>query len=744
MNDMDGMDEVIAEFLVESHENLDRLDREFVELEHDPNSRQILASIFRTIHTIKGTAGFLGFDRLGAVSHEGESLLSLLRDGTILLTPAMTSTLLAMVDAVRQMLTAIEQTGADGDNDYPKLVADLVAFIAGEGAAPEAVLETGDELVPVAALPEPEAPVAVSPDAAVAAPAATDTPFTSMADSSIRVDVRLLDQLMNLVGELVLARNQILQYTATQLDQTFLTTSQQLNLITTELQEGVMKTRMQPIGNVWSKFPRVVRDLALQCNKSVRIEMEGEETELDKTILEAIKDPLTHVIRNSVDHGIEDPDTRTAAGKAAEGTIRLCAFHEGGQVIIEISDDGGGLDNARIQSKAIERGLITSQAAARMSEREISNLIFLPGFSTAAAVTNVSGRGVGMDVVKTNIEKIGGTVDIHSRFGQGTTLTVKIPLTLAIIPALVVGCDTDRYAIPQVNLVELLRLDPEQVAAGIETVGGAPVYRLRGRLLPIVHLRDVLGYPATAEGDGETAETEATAWNIVVLQAGARDFGLVVDQISDTEEIVVKPLGRHLKATRTYAGATIMGDGAVALILDAMGIGQQANVLSELNKKADGESTGSPAERRGDTQTVIVCTVGHQRIALPLHLVDRLEEFPRDSVERTAGQDVIPYRDRLLTLVPLDQLIDAGGPAAEADEDSPLQVLVYTHGDRVYGLIVDAIIDIIDADRSVGHEARSANVEFSAVVGRRVTDLLQVDAIIDAFEAAHGALALTT
>src|SRR5260370_15322674 len=307
-------------------------------------------------------------------------------------------------------------------------------------------------------------------------------------DSTVRVNVGLLDKLMNLVGELVLARNQVLQFAKRMKDSSFLAASQRLSLITTELQAGVMKTRMQPIGNIWDQFPRTVRDVALGCGKEVAIEMEGKETELDKTIIEAIKDPLIHLVRNSVDHGIELPEDRVKWGKDRAGRLMLRAFHESGKVNIEISDDGEGLNVERIYQKAVERGVITTEQGARMTEREIFNLIFLPGVSTAEKVTNVSGRGVGMDVVKTNIERIGGTVDVQSTLGRGTTVRVKIPLTLAIIPALIVTCSGDRYAIPQVSLLELVRLGREEVDRGIELVHGAPVYRLRGRLLPLVYL----------------------------------------------------------------------------------------------------------------------------------------------------------------------------------------------------------------------------------------------------------------
>ena len=748
---MDELDEVIGEFLVESTENLDRLDGDFVELERDPSSRAILGSIFRTIHTIKGTSGFLGFSSLEAVTHVGENLLSLLRDGALTLTPEMTTALLQMVDAVREMLGEIEATGTDGDKDYTSIRAELARLATREPApAPAAVVaaQAGEGVASAAAAPAAETPLApVASVASVAAPARAATPGApdhdddhgdrrlGAADSSIRVDVGLLDKLMNLVGELVLARNQILQHTTAMSDTSFLGATQRLNLITTELQEGVMKTRMQPIGNVWSKFPRVVRDLALQCGKKVRIEMEGKDTELDKTIIEAIKDPLTHLVRNSVDHGIELPEARRERGKPEEGTLLLRAYHEGGQVNIEIIDDGAGIDPERIRRKAVEKGLLTADQAARLYEHELVAMIFQPGFSTAEQVSNISGRGVGMDVVKTNIEKIGGTLDIQSRVGEGTTLKIKIPLTLAIIPALVVSTAGDRYAIPQVSLLELVRLEGEQVRQ-IEMIGGAPVYRLRGRLLPIVFLREALGLERvdpTRLLETITADADGTASvNIVVLQADGQQFGLVVDRITDTEEIVVKPLGRHIKHISVFAGTTIMGDGSVALILDVLGIAQQSGVLAEGRRASTlAGASGEVAERRTDVQTLLVCSVGDQRVAIPLAMVARLEEFPRDTVERAAGREVVQYRGQLLPLLFLAGHVD-GGQASTMWSADPLQVLVYTVDGRSIGLVVDQILDIVEEEITVKGASHQPTVEYSGVIGRRVTDLLDVTALLQA------------
>jgi two-component system chemotaxis sensor kinase CheA len=513
-----------------------------------------------------------------------------------------------------------------------------------------------------------------------------------------------------------------MQYAASQENTTFLTTSQHLNLVTTELQEGVMKTRMQPIGNVWNRFPRVVRDLAAACGKQVRIEMEGAETELDRTIIEAIKDPMTHVVRNSVDHGVESPEARAAAGKPSEGRIFLRAFHEGGQVNIEVSDDGAGIDSERIKEKALQRGLITQEHAARMTEREMMNLIFLPGLSTAAKVTNVSGRGVGMDVVKTNIEKIGGTVDVQSKVGQGTTLKVKIPLTLAIIPALMVTSGGDNYAIPQVSLLELVRLEGEQARKGVEMVHGAPVYRLRGNLLPLVYLNRELHVEKKSDDDNA---------NIVVLQADDRQFGLVVDKISDSKDIVVKPLGKHIKGTSAFSGATIMGDGKVALILDVLGISQSANVVSEVRERSLSEVSAARQEGASDREALLILRHGSQeRIGIPLSLVARLEEFPLSTIEKSGSQDVVQYRGEIMPLIPLAQVLNRESGGSEEERET-VQVVVYRDRGRSVGLVVDRIVDIVEDRVAITRDKRKRGILGSAVVQGRVTDILDVSGIME-------------
>jgi two-component system chemotaxis sensor kinase CheA len=742
---MSEMDEIIKEFLVESNDNLDQLDEDLVELEKEPGSQELLARIFRAIHTVKGTSGVLGFGKLEAVAHVGENLLSKMRDGKLRLNTEITSGLLKMVDAIREILRSIESDGREGEREYAALTASLGDLLDSELAREN---KSGKAEVPLMGeifaqnmnVPQDAIDAALSQQVAgdlrklgeilvehgeVTPHAVLDALKTQaeaglqVSASSIRVDVNLLDKLMNLVGELVLARNQILQFSASQKDATFLGTAQRLNLITTELQEGVMKTRMQPIGNVWNKFPRVVRDLALQFGKQVRIEMEGSDTELDKTIIEAIKDPLTHVIRNAIDHGIELPSARSEARKAAEGRLALRAFHEGGQVNIEVTDDGAGICLERLKQKAIEGRLITTEQAARMSEREALNLIFLPGLSTATQVTNVSGRGVGMDVVKTNIEKIGGTVDVQSVLGQGTTLKIKIPLTLAIIPALIATSGGERFAIPQVNLLELVRLEGEHAEAAIENLHGAPVYRLRGHLLPLVYLNRQLQLPARRDN------TEAV--NMVVLQADDRQFGLVVDEINDTEEIVVKPLGKDLKGLTCFAGATIMGDGQVALILDVLGIAQMASVVTEVRERAASETTLRKADQAVGRDAWLVFRVGGQRrMAIPLAVVSRLEEIAANSVERSGSQLVVQYRGEIMPLIDVAATLNLGSCAMDVET---LQVIVYQQDGHSLGLLVDQILDIVEQSVAVDSKEKSAGLLGSAVIQARITDLLNVEAM---------------
>ncbi|RBY92207.1 chemotaxis protein CheA [Blastococcus sp. TBT05-19] len=786
---MDGLDDIVEEFLVESHENLDQLDADLVALEKEPNSRERLSSIFRTIHTIKGTSGFLAFNRLEEVTHVGENMLSRLRDGELALTPHRTSVLLQMVDAVRSLLTTIEASGGEGGVDVSAVVADISAAMEdGDGPAAEAAPVAAEVAVPAAApaatkapaakkapakaapakaapakratrakaapapAPVVEEPVAELPADLPALPALPAVPAVvaeeppvsesvavdhpegevatpdaaggqgrrAVADSTIRVDVDLLDQLMLLVGELVLTRNQIVQNVARSTDTDLIRSSQRLNLIASELQEGVMKTRMQPIDHIWSKLPRVVRDLGLQLKKTIRLDMEGRETELDKTLLEAVKDPLTHLVRNSVDHGIEAPEDRKKAGKPAEGVLTLRARHESGQVVVEVADDGAGIDPAKLGAKAVQRGLLTQDALARMSPADILQLIFLPGFSTAAAVTNVSGRGVGMDVVKTNIEAIGGTIEVESETGRGTVCRLRIPLTLAIVPALTVECAGDRYAIPQISLQELVSLDAEKAANAVEEVGGAQVYRLRGELLPLVRLTDVLGLTSERH-DGHVV--------IAVLRSEGRRFGLVVDRVINTEEIVVKAVGGQMKAIGLYSGATVLGDGTVALILDVQALARRA-LRTETTERQDSQKAALKAAAAAsdtDRQRMLLAAIGGgRRVAIPLDTVTRLEQVRTESVEKVGNREVVQYRGQILPMVRLDRHLGAYG---ETDHEV-LEVIVYADHGRSVAIVVEEILDIVDGEAAVRSDIDDMGLLGSAVLGDKVTELLDVRAAI--------------
>jgi two-component system, chemotaxis family, sensor kinase CheA len=744
------MNDVIREFLIETQENLAQLDLDLVTLEKAPTERETLARVFRTLHTVKGTAGFLGLQKLQAVAHAAENLLSSLRDGTLVFNADIASALLKVVDAVRQMLDAVGTTETDGNGDFSSLIQALEHLRA---ATPGKLPPVPAPAVPMNVAPAPSGDSAAKPEYRSApsivteAPSAEATEATearaaAVSDSSIRVDVGLLDKLMALVGELVLARNQVLQFSNSQENEAFLGTVQKLNQLTTELQAGVMKTRMQPISNIWSKFPRVVRDLALACGKQARIEMEGKDTELDKTIIEAIRDPLTHLVRNAVDHGIEPPAERLAHGKAPEGRLALHAFHESGKVVIEISDDGGGIDPQRVRVKAIRAKLLTPEQADRLNDRDLVNLVFLAGFSTADQVTQFSGRGVGMDVVRSNVEKIGGSVTLDSRLGRGTTVKLKIPLTLAIIPALTITSAGDRYAIPQVSLLELVRLEGEQAERGLEWIHGAPVHRLRGALLPLVYLnRQLQGDASPHSKDGVPGEI-----TMVVLQADDRQFGLIVDAIHDTEEIVVKPLQKQVKDIGIFAGATIMGDGKVALILDVLGLAQRANVISGVRERALSEKLVSAAAPAGDRQTVLLfATHGGGQMAVPLSQVDRLEEFPRSALERVGPQDVVQYRNEILPLINVSRALrqrraHAGNGrlrsrrrvshSEAARVSDTVQVVVYAGNGQRVGLVVDRILDIAEETIASRSSASRPGVLFNAVIQGRVTEFLDVEGIL--------------
>jgi two-component system chemotaxis sensor kinase CheA len=700
------LEQILKDFIVESGENLDQLERDLVALESQPTSKDTLASIFRTVHTIKGASGFMGLSKLGAVAHSGESLLSLLRDGTLVINPAIASALLSLADCIRAMLVQVDKTGQEGDTDCSAVVEQLARLQEG-GAVSR------------------DAPV-VAPPIAEVTPAQSEAARATPSASNVRVSVEQLDKLMNLVGELVLARNEINQFSSRPNHSELLGTSQRLNAITTLLQEGVMQTRLQPIDTAWSKLPRVVRDCAQQCGKRVRLEMEGKDTELDRTLIEAIQDPLTHAIRNCIDHGLEGPAERIVAGKPVEGCISLRALHEGGQVTIEVSDDGAGIDIGAIKRKAIERALITPDQARGMNDEDAIHLIFLPGFSTAATVTSMSGRGVGMDVVKTNIEQIGGKVSIHSEAGVGTTLRMRIPLTLAIMTALLVRSGANDYAIPQANLLELVRLDVDDGGRQVEMIGDAAVHRLRGELLPLVWLNTEL----TQDRQPANLQRHTAAPTIVVLQADDRRFGLVVDSVVDTQEIVVKPLGRHVRAIPIFAGATITGNGRVVLILDIPGVAMRAHVLSARDRSA--VTTAASVEEAPARKEALLLFAGPDaaRMAIPLSQIVRLEEFPRAALERLGGRDVVQYFGDILPLVDIASLLSGASDRCALSADvTTLQTLVVDRSGRRVGVVVDRLLDTIEETFEDLGTATRDGMARSHVIDGLVTEVLDLHAL---------------
>ena len=695
-------DELTREFLIESQEGLDRMERCLTELEEKPQDAELIGEIFRAVHTIKGTTGFLGFKRLETLAHAGENLLGLLREGKLTANRPLITGLLELLDGLRSILKSIETKASEGEGDDAVLISQLEALqmpaqveakepvcaqvgVASASAPPPSKIRSAQPVASAPVITAPEEPVpAAAP--ALKAPAEAESEAArprvqTAAESTLRVDVAVLNRMMNLVGELVLTRNQVLQATASDPKMTMLT--RRLDMVTADLRESVMQARMQPVSNIFGKIPRIVRDLTQTLGRRVRLQVEGQETELDKSLLEAIKDPITHAVRNSLDHGIEPPEARQAAGKNPEGILKLRAAQEGSHVIIEVSDDGAGIDVERVRKKAIERGTITAKRAMQLSEREQLQLIFVPGLSTSDVVTNVSGRGVGMDVVRTNVEKIGGKVEIDSRFGKGTTLRMRIPLTLAIIPALIVRSMNQSFALPQGALFELVHIPPQQAAAAIEWIEDAPLYRLRGKLLPLVFLDQMLKPGAEHKNASERDNF------IAVLDADGRRFGLVVDGLADPEEIVVKPLSGVLKDIRLYSGATVLGNADLALILDPGAIAMKAGVAlreEDAAREAEGE-TGAEAAR--DIEYLLVEVAGRQA-AVPLSDVLRIEQLPLNRIEYIGFRPVLNFEGQLL---PVD---DSGGVLTAAQGNSAAQVIVVVcrEGNRQVGIAVSHVLDV--------------------------------------------------
>jgi two-component system chemotaxis sensor kinase CheA len=752
------MDDLLRDFLTETSESLDVVDVELVRFEQEPNNHDILANIFRLVHTIKGTCGFLGLPRLEALAHAAETLMGKFRDGLPVTSDAV-SLILKTIDRIKKILGDLEKSGGEPQGVDDDLIAKLVAMSesapapAAEQPKPKAepplVVQTLerelrpgevslDELERAFRETEVEIVAVDAEPAAAPAPAPAPVPVAEKKEEpaaeqrepkprrvnirreedqreeaakaqTLRVQVETLERLMTMVSELVLTRNQLLEIMRHKQDSEFKVPLQRLSNVTAELQEGVIKTRMQPIGNAWAKLPRIVRDLAKELNKEIELEMHGAETELDRQILEVIRDPLTHIVRNSADHGLETTEERRKLGKPEQGTIRLSAYHESGQIVIQIADDGKGLNTARIREKAIAKGLM--QESDKLSDAQIHKFIFASGFSTADKITNVSGRGVGMDVVKTNIDQIGGSIDLKSVAGKGTTLSIKIPLTLAIVPALLVESAKERFAIPQSAVVELVRVNATSKHK-IERVKDAPVLRLRNKLLPLAHLSSLLNL------NNGAVETENAF--IVVMQVGKKNLGIVVDTVFHTEEIVVKPMSSMLRDLTMFSGNTILGDGSVIMIIDPNGL------ASTLGARLEGE--GNETEQTEEVRvneaerpiSFLVFRAGSQEPkAIPLSLITRLEEIDAAKIEISNGKYLVQYRGGLMPLVPTNDRVKVRSEGMQ-----PL--LVFIDSDRALGLVVDEIVDVIEDRLDIQVGSANPGTIGSAIIGGKATEILDV------------------
>jgi two-component system chemotaxis sensor kinase CheA len=768
------MDDLLREFLTETSESLDTVDNQLVKFEQEPNNAKILDNIFRLVHTIKGTCGFLGLPRLEALAHAGETLMGKFRDGMPVTAEAVTL-ILSSIDRIKEILGGLEATEAEPDGSDQDLIVKLEEMvergmaamsepvepaIAAKPAVAQGTLvpqtleralrpgevslddlerafrETAIEAaIEAAPAPTPKQPAVPSPAAAPApaeAPAAekraaaakeklaakktvVDPEIMSegdrIANQSIRVNVDTLEHLMTMVSELVLTRNQLLEISRRNEDTEFKVPLQRLSNVTAELQEGVMKTRMQPIGNAWQKLPRIVRDLSGELNKQIELEMHGADTELDRQVLDLIKDPLTHMVRNSADHGLETPAERLAAGKPEQGTIRLSAYHEGGHIIICIADNGRGLNTEKIKAKAVSNGLVSEAELEKMTEAQIHKFIFAPGFSTAAAITSVSGRGVGMDVVRTNIDQIGGTIDIKSVAGEGSSVTIKIPLTLAIVSALIVEAGGDRFAIPQLSVVELVRARANSEHR-IERIKDTAVLRLRNKLLPLMHLKKLLKID-----DGSSSDPENGF--IVVTQVGSQTFGIVVDGVFHTEEIVVKPMSTKLRHIDMFSGNTILGDGAVIMIIDPNGIAKALGASGAASHEIADENAAMRAGAAEQLTSLLVFRAGStQPKAVPLGLVTRLEEIASDKIELSNGRYMVQYRDHLMPLVQME------GVNVQTTGAQP--ILVFADDGRSMGLVVDEIIDIVEERLNIEVAGSKDGILGSAVIKGQATEVIDV------------------
>lgn len=740
------MDSFVSEFLAETSENLSTLDEALLDLERNPNDPGLLQNIFRLMHTIKGTCSFFSFPRLESVAHAAEDVLGRIRDGELEVTAEVVTLILQSIDRIRMILGHLEQEDGEpegkdeelimalaaaargypvsaaavpavSDNDEPGVVTDeehgraeAVAFSAGDAQ------EVLQGFMSMAGMPTSRSPCVPSTAVMVPAPSLSGgevVPLQKEGDHcavppSIRVSVDLLENVMTMVSELVLTRNQLLQMIRGRSDSEFSSPFQRLSHITTAIQEGVMKTRMQPIGSAWAKIPRIVRDLALEMNKKIDLQMLGTETELDRQVLELIRDPLIHMVRNSVDHGLEGPDERRAAGKPETGNIVLKAYHEGAHIIVEIADDGRGLDIDGIRARAIANGMANEAETALMNEQQIARYILEAGLSTAEKVTSLSGRGVGMDVVRANIEKIGGSISMTTSPGKGARFIINIPLTLAIVSALIVECGGERFAIPQICVLELVRVTSTSEHR-IETINNAPVLRRRDRRLPLLSLRELL---ALSDKNGNVTETF-----IVVVQVGTSSFGLIVDKVFDIEEIVVRPLASILRNIPIFSGNTTLGDGGVVMILDPNGIADKAGPLGLDSLRPIEESAMDEQDIEGRILLLVFRSGTAALKAVPLARVTRLEEIDMSRIEYSQGKPMIQYRGHLMPLASID-----GSLPRYREGNQP--VLVFSDPRQDMGLLVDEIIDIVEGRLKSELSAERPGLIGTAVIAGTAMDII--------------------
>jgi two-component system chemotaxis sensor kinase CheA len=739
---MDNNDQILDEFLLEAQEIFDQLDLDFVALEQNPDDKKLVGNIFRAMHTLKGSSGFFAFHRLEKVAHAGESLLSKIRDGALGLNEEITDALLATSDRLREIVANIhkqrtESAGddsaliewlkylTDGGKDFPR--PGKASVTTAPAVAQESVVVTD---VPTQAITEIlNSPQAVSfPTNADASEIpevkeGAETERSTEVAAPVKVSVELLDKLMNLVSEMVLARNRLLSFARTSGDLAFNNTVRRIDTVTLELQERMMKTRMQSISHVWTKFPRLVRDIAQDTGKKVELIQVGAETELDRTLLEAIRDPLVHIIRNSVDHGIETPAERIAQGKSEQGTVKLRSFHENGMVVIEIADDGAGINVPLVAKKAVEKGLVTAERVAKLTEREIIDFIYLPGFSTKDQITNLSGRGVGMDVVRTNIQEIGGNVDIATS-SNGTRLRLSIPLTLAIMPAVFVRCKKHSYAIPQVNVFEMLRYEPKEGVPGVEDFYGVPVFRLRDKLIPLVFLNHELKL------DDHLPPVDQPL-NIVIVQAAGIRFGIVVDEVLYMQEVVVKSVGPLLKGTPVYSGSTILGDGRVALIFDIAAIAVRSGIIAKLADNQFEQDISTAIGANADEQQMLLFDLlGLERLVMPLDAVDRLEMISASRIDRRGNEAVVLYGNKIMKLIPLTHYVE-GATHKSLYGDETVPVIVHYHNGQPIGFIVKKVHNIVNVPiQSVMITQPQRGIMGSVIVNDSVMSILNVQEIL--------------